>query len=186
MRFKNIFYHITAVCLICIYAQCFSMYGPVKKSMNKKEDKIYVEDVFIKEKSIELHSKNMDLYSVFDLAVDHTGNIIVSDFYGRKVCVFSQAGEFIKILSNEGKGPGEVVKPTILHVDADGNIYVVDNALRRINIFNKEYEFIDSFILRSRHQQPFCLVKTSNCILMAGANLLKNDVSAPSAAWCFL
>jgi len=152
------------------YDNIINKYVKINKSCNK------FDKLFVKKDKILLNYGKKQLFSLCDIAIDNRNNIMVTDAYGKQVVLFSGDGKIRKIMSKEGKGPGEVLMPTIITIGDSGNIYLVDHVMRRISIFSSDYKFKDSFIFRTRHQQPFCVAKVKDYIFMSGANVLQCDV----------
>lgn len=67
------------------------------------------------------------------IAVDHAGNVYVSDFSAAKVWVFDRNGNPLPGIGRKGQGPGEFDAPTGLGVGPDTRLYVRD--LIRISRF---------------------------------------------------
>jgi len=139
-------------------------------------DDVIFKKIFVKDKSISLDYGGNVLYILGFISVDNNNNIIITDPAGKQVLIFSETGHLVKVLASEGKGPGEVLMPTVVTIGDSGKIYLVDHVMRRISIFSSDYKFKDSFIFRTRHQQPSCMAKVRNYIFMSGANVLKYDV----------
>lgn len=62
-------------------------------------------------------------------------SIFVSDQHGSKVFEFDFDGQFIKIIGNEGRGPGEYISPKALETDGE-NLYVHDISNMRVISFS--------------------------------------------------
>ena len=73
-----------------------------------------------------------------DLVRLHNGNLLVSEFAGDRISMFTPKGAFIKSFGEKGSKVGGVVGPQYLAEDADGNIYVSDFGNARIDVFDAE------------------------------------------------
>ncbi|MCD6116064.1 6-bladed beta-propeller [bacterium] len=151
------------------------LYGKNNNHWNGKRGKELFSHIFVKKNKINLDYGENILFSIFGIAIDNRNNIIITDTYGKQVVVFSADGKIEKVIAKEGKGPGEVLMPTVVTIGDSGKIYLVDHVMRRISIFSSDYKFKDSFIFKTRHQQPFCISKVKDYIFMSGANVLISD-----------
>ena len=66
------------------------------------------------------------------IAVTSEGLIAVSDYYGKKVGLYTPKGEFVRLLTEDLGGPNGVC------VDQNGNIFVADSAHKRIRVFGSQ------------------------------------------------
>ncbi len=73
---------------------------------------------------VEVGDSNYVLGAVQQVAHDTSGNILVLDRSACCVRVYSPSGEFIRQISNEGSGPGELLNPYSMFVAEDGRILV--------------------------------------------------------------
>jgi DNA-binding beta-propeller fold protein YncE len=80
-----------------------------------------------------------------DLAVNSSGDILVSDSLNFRVQVFSPTGNFIRSFGAAGDRPGYFNRPKGLAVDSDNNIYVVDTLFDNVQIFDAEGRLLLSF-----------------------------------------
>ena len=71
-----------------------------------------------------------------------TGERIVLDEMNTCLYFFDREGHYIRKAGRQGKGPGDLMMPKNLYVDASGRIYVYENANQRISIFDKTGRFI--------------------------------------------
>ena len=86
--------------------------------------------------------RNGGYFNGFDRPMDlirlHNGNLLVSEFAGDRISMFTPKGAFIKSFGEKGSKVGGVVGPQYLAEDADGNIYVSDFGNARIDVFDAE------------------------------------------------
>lgn len=73
---------------------------------------------------VEMGDSNYVLGAVQSIDHDTQGNILVLDRSACCVRVYSPAGEFVRNISHEGSGPGELVNPMDMTVFEDGRIVV--------------------------------------------------------------
>ena len=76
------------------------------------------------------------------VAVNQKGEVIVSEWSGHCVSIFSPAGEKLVSLGSQGSGHGQFDHPRDVAVDDGGNILVVDGDNHRIHKFTSDGKFI--------------------------------------------
>lgn len=81
-------------------------------------------------------------FGPFDIAVDAAGVVYLPDIYRGRVLLFSSRGEFIKIWTPRGSGPGEFDNPVFLIFGPEGRFYVGESSEGRIQYFTNEGEFL--------------------------------------------
>ena len=74
------------------------------------------------------------------VAVDGAGNVYVSDYGGKRVVVFSAAGEVVRTI-----GVGQLTNPMGVAVDGAGNVYVSDDDGNRVVVFSAAGEVVRTF-----------------------------------------
>jgi len=62
---------------------------------------------------------------ISDLLVDDTGNLYLLDMQLSQVSIYSPEGEFLRTLSRQGEGPGEVRRPSVMLFLPDGTLGIV-------------------------------------------------------------
>ena len=60
------------------------------------------------------------------VAVNQRGEVVVAEWEGHRVSVFSPSGEKLRSFGTHGSGPGEVLRPREAAVDGEGNILLAD------------------------------------------------------------
>ncbi|HLV87740.1 MAG TPA: SMP-30/gluconolactonase/LRE family protein [Candidatus Sulfotelmatobacter sp.] len=79
------------------------------------------------------------------VAVDHDGNVYVTDTFNNRVEVFDPDGGFISTFGKNGDGPADFERPKGIAVDGDGHIWVADSAQDRVKVFNQEGQLLIYF-----------------------------------------
>ena len=67
------------------------------------------------------------------LAIGPDGRVYVADFYNHRLQVFSQDGEFVGTIGQEGHGAGDLYYPTDAAVSTRGELLVADAYNHRIH-----------------------------------------------------
>jgi DNA-binding beta-propeller fold protein YncE len=70
------------------------------------------------------------------LAVDHKGNLYVTDTLNSRVQMFDPDGKYVKSFGQRGNAWGMFDKPKGVALDTFGNLYVVDSGWSNVQIFN--------------------------------------------------
>ncbi len=73
-----------------------------------------------------------------NLAVDHEGDLYVTDFGRFQVLKFDRDGHFKATFGEPGDGPGHFARPKGIAVDRTGRLYVADASFNNVQIFNKD------------------------------------------------
>jgi DNA-binding beta-propeller fold protein YncE len=73
-----------------------------------------------------------------NVAVDHEGEVYVTDTLNNRVEIFDADGNFITMFGKHGDGPGYFARPKGIAVDGDGHIWVVDTYQDRVQVFDRE------------------------------------------------
>jgi tripartite motif-containing protein 2/3/tripartite motif-containing protein 71 len=76
------------------------------------------------------------------VAVNQRGEIIVVEYSGNHVSIFSPTGEKLRSFGSQGSGQGQFSCPRGVAVDDDGNILVVDSGNNRVQKFTSDGKFV--------------------------------------------
>ena len=79
-----------------------------------------------------------------DITVGEEGNIYVLDSNDNDIKIFDSSGTFLKSISREGSGPGELKRPWILRIVGD-RIVVADANNRRVQIMDKDGVHVNGY-----------------------------------------
>jgi DNA-binding beta-propeller fold protein YncE len=79
------------------------------------------------------------------VAVDHEGNLYVTDTLNNRVEIFDGDGKFISTFGKAGDGPGYFSRPKGVAIDGDGHIWVVDGMEDRVQVFDQEAQLLITF-----------------------------------------
>lgn len=67
-----------------------------------------------------------------------SGNMLISETAGDRLCLLNPKGKFIKYIGSKGINLGQMVGPCYLAQDSHENIYVTDYGNARVDVFNSE------------------------------------------------
>jgi sugar lactone lactonase YvrE len=81
----------------------------------------------------------------FDVAVDSSGNIYVSDSPNNRVQKFSSSGIYLSQFGTYGSGNGQLSNPDGIAVDSFGNIYVTEPGNSRVQKFSSSGTYLSQF-----------------------------------------
>jgi hypothetical protein len=108
---------------------------------------MYGEDIFNLEEELSIGEKEREEYVFYrasDIEADIEGNIYVLDSGDKQIKVYNKNGQFLKVISRKGQGPGELLSPIDIYIDERDLIYISDSENNRISIFNKQGDFVNS------------------------------------------
>jgi len=83
--------------------------------------------------------------SVGGAAFDRADNLYVLDRENRRVLVFDARGRFVRQISKQGRGPGELISPAALTVTPQGEVVVADAGRRAYSVFGANGTFRRNF-----------------------------------------
>ena len=89
------------------------------------------------------------------VAVNQRGEVVVAEWGGDCVSVFSPSGEILQAFGKHGSGQGEFDGPRGVVVDGEGNILVADVNNHRIQKFTAEGQFLAAVGTRGRGPLQF-------------------------------
>jgi DNA-binding beta-propeller fold protein YncE len=72
------------------------------------------------------------------VAVDHDGNVYVTDTFNNRIEIFDADGKFISAFGGNGDGPADLERPKGIAIDCDGHIWVVDAVQNLVKVFNQQ------------------------------------------------
>lgn len=85
---------------------------------------------------------------VTDIAWDSRGNGYISDGYvNSRIAKVSKDGEWLTSWGEPGAGPGQLMTPHSIAVDAQDQIYVADRGNRRIQVFDTQGKVLRQFTI---------------------------------------
>lgn len=96
------------------------------------------------------------------------GNLLVSEFAGDRLSVFSPNGRFLKSFGSKGLGVGNLVGPQYLASDSLGNIYVSDFGNARIDVFDRDGNGLFYFGGKKDGQSGFDGLKAPSGVAVVG------------------
>ena len=74
--------------------------------------------------------------------INRRGEVVVTEWDGHRVSVFSPSGERLRSFGTRGSGQGQFARPAGVAVDGDNNILVVDGGNHRIQKFTSDGQFL--------------------------------------------
>ena len=83
--------------------------------------------------------------SLGGIALNRTGNVIVSDFDNGYISIYTAAGEFVRQFGGKGKYQGQLSNPCGLAVNKEGHIFVAEYGSNRVSVFTEEGTFLYRF-----------------------------------------
>ncbi len=99
--------------------------------------------------------------SVFSVATDPRGRIVVLDRSLPTVRVYDSGGKYLHDIGGRGQGPGEYESPMAVGIAEDGTIFVRDGGRRRISRYAENGRFLASYPLHGTMKTPHRLVITA-------------------------
>ena len=87
--------------------------------------------------------------------VNQRGEIIVTEYSGHCISIFSPSGEKIRTFGSKGFAQGQLREPRGVAVDGDGNILVVDGDNHRIQKFTADGKFLTAVGLSGKKHLEF-------------------------------
>ena len=115
--------------------------------VNNPKEPFYGEDIFSLEEDLTIGGKEREEYVFYrarDIEEDSEGNIYVLDSGDKQIKVYNKNGQFLRVISRKGQGPGELLSPIDIYIDERDLIYISDSENNRISIFNKRGDFVNS------------------------------------------
>jgi len=100
---------------------------------------------------LEENEKNYQFFNAFDASIDKDGDIYVMDSGNNRIQVFDPAGNYLKTIGREGKGPGEFQQLYSIDINDDGHLYIYDRGKRSMECFDREGKFIKSTRLQGNY-----------------------------------
>lgn len=82
------------------------------------------------------------LFEPFGIAVDKSGNVLVTDTGHDRVAIFDKEGNFLRELGTSGSFSDNLFRPEGIAIDELGNIFVSDTGHNRIQVFDSAYNFV--------------------------------------------
>ena len=90
------------------------------------------------------------------VAINQRGEVVVAEWRGHRVSVFSPSGEKLRSFDTRGSGPEQVLYPGGVAVNGEGNILVANSFNHRIQRFTSEGQFLTSVGTKGSGQLQFC------------------------------
>ena len=97
------------------------------------------------------------LKSPWGVAVNERGEIIVAEYGGHCISIFSSSGEKIKTFGSKGSAQGQLSSPRGVAVDGDGNILVVEGDNHCVQKFIADGTFLTAVGQKGKNHLEFSL-----------------------------
>lgn len=107
------------------------------------------------------------------VALDHTGNVYISDFVNNNVQKFTRDGSFILGWGTTGSGNGQLINPYGIAVDAAGDVWVADMGNNRLQHFSSSGIYLGQ--MGSYGSGPGQFIHPVGVAFDAAGNLLVTD-----------
>ncbi len=108
----------------------------------------------ILEIGVELGDSTNTFGAIIGTVIDQEGRILVLDQVATCLKVFDSNGIYLRQVSRQGNGPGELVMPWGMFLMADGRLMVLDLGKQGFVVFDDSLRFIEEIGLWSQ-QPPF-------------------------------
>lgn len=79
------------------------------------------------------------------VAVDHDGNVYVTDTLNSRIQIFDADGQFISTFGRAGDRPGFFSRPKGVAVDGDGHVWVADSAQDNVQVYDRSGQLLAFF-----------------------------------------
>ena len=102
--------------------------------------------------------------------------VIIPDYLGNVLRVYSEKGELIARWGGSGQGPGEFQMPYVVRLDSRGRFVVNDKGNARIQILSEDGYYIDGFQATGQNENIFILKDNGNgdeIVRVVGVSLCK-------------
>ena len=83
--------------------------------------------------------------SLFGIALNRTGNVIVSDIDNDYISIYTAGGKFVRQFGGKGKDQGQLSIPCGVAVNKEGHIFVVERGGHCVSVFTEEGTFLYKF-----------------------------------------
>lgn len=127
------------LCLITFFASC-----ETSKENSATQNQLNFEESFIKVGEVTF---NEVILGGTIRIQEYQDGYLIMDTDRERLEWFTSAGEHVKTIGNEGRGPGEFERLQAFTVDTSNNIFAFDASSMRFSIFNSNGEYKTSFIL---------------------------------------
>lgn len=115
----------------------------------------------------------------FDRPMDiirlNDGNLLISEFAGDRLSLFSSSGRFLRHFGSKGLGTGNFVGPQYLATDEIGNIYVSDFGNARIDVFDMDGNGLFFFGQKAEKSSGFDGLKAPSGVAVSGNEVFVAD-----------
>ena len=97
---------------------------------------------------------NNTLIQPWGVAVDSSGNILVSDKGRNMAFKFTNDGKYLQTLVQEGPADGQLQHPHGIALDSSGNFYIADQVHANVQKFSPDGKFLQKFASGGKGKGP--------------------------------
>ena len=83
--------------------------------------------------------------SPYDIALDDSGHVFVTDYSNHRVQVFTDDGAYLRSWGAQGSGAGELWYPAGIAIGTEGHVFVAENNNHRVQEFTRDGAFVALF-----------------------------------------
>ena len=88
------------------------------------------------------------------VAFDDANNLYVTDYYNRRVQVFTADGQFLRAFTNKANGE-QLQKPYAIAIDSSNTVYVSEREQHCVSVFTPQGDYITSFGTKGTEEGQF-------------------------------
>ncbi|MCC5942035.1 MAG: 6-bladed beta-propeller [Balneolaceae bacterium] len=126
---------LSSLLFVLVFLSSFLSYDFLVNDKDKKDVVIILKKEFVIKDSEDFFIQNIS-----DAAITPIGHIIFLSSRQHRAFVFDENGDFLQSFGNQGRGPAEFNRPSMIEVGPDGTIFIHDPRNSRISVWNLDYE----------------------------------------------
>ena len=91
----------------------------------------------------------------YGVAVSNSGEVVVSEYHGHCISVYSREGKHLRSFGSKGSNKGQFQYPYGVAITSDNNVLIADRHNHRIQMFTMEGRFVKSVGQKGKRQLQF-------------------------------